>query len=78
MMHVTLRMCVLCVAICVLFAYAHLYTGTYGNVTQCPNLNDVPTMRSAAQIADFESNKTDHRTDFLALVSLGLQVNTSM
>ena len=78
MMHVTLRMCVLCVALCVMCADMHLYTDTYGNVTQCPSLNDSPTMRSAAQIADFESNKTDHRTDFLALVSLGLQVNTSM
>lgn len=78
MMHVTIYMCVLCAALSALCADAQLCTGTYGNLTQCPSLNGAPTMRNAAQIADFESNTTDLRREFLALVSLGAQVNTSM
>jgi len=69
--------CVVRGSMCAVRGRASLHC-TYGNVTQCPSLNDAPTMRNTTQIADFESNKTDHRTDFLALVSLGLQVNTSM
>jgi hypothetical protein len=76
-MHVTLGMCVLYATLCVLYADAQLCNGTYGNVTRCPSLNGVPTMKSTAEIADFVSKISDHRIDFQAQVAQGLQVNTS-